>query len=41
MTLDLIITHLHQDCIEDCILRSKFDEDIRLILRIKLINNNQ
>ncbi len=37
----LIITHLHQDCIEDCILRSKFDKDIRLILRIKLINNNQ
>ncbi len=34
----LIITHLHQDCIEDCILRSEFDENIWLILRIKLIS---
>jgi hypothetical protein len=27
-SIQLIITHLHQDCIEDHILRSKFDEDI-------------
>ena len=34
----LIITHLHRDCIEDRILRSEFDEGIRLISRIKLIS---
>ncbi len=34
----LIITHLHQDCIEDCILKNKFDENIWLISRIKLIS---
>ncbi len=34
----LIITHLHWNCIEDCILRSKFNKDIWLILRIKLIS---
>ncbi len=34
----LIITHLHRDCIEDCILKNEFDEDIRLISRIKLIS---
>ncbi len=34
----LIITHLHQDCIEDCILKNKFNEDIQLISRIKLIS---
>jgi len=34
----LIITHLHQDCIEDCILKSEFDENIWLISRIKLIS---
>jgi len=34
----LIITHLHWDCIEDCILKDEFDEDIQLISRIKLIS---
>ncbi len=34
----LIITHLHQDCIENHILKNEFDEDIWLISRIKLIN---
>ncbi len=34
----LIITHLHWDCIEDCILKDEFDENIRLISRIKLIS---
>ncbi len=34
----LIITHLHQDCIEDCILKNEFDKNIQLISRIKLIN---
>ena len=34
----LIITHLHRDCIEDRILRNEFDENIRLISRIKLIS---
>ena len=34
----LIITYLHQDCIEDCILKNEFDEDIQLISRIKLIS---
>ncbi len=34
----LIITHLHWDCIKDCILKNEFDEDIQLISRIKLIS---
>ena len=34
----LIITHLHRDCIEDCILKNEFDKNIQLISRIKLIN---
>ncbi len=34
----LIITHLHWNCIEDCILKNEFDKDIWLILRIKLIS---
>ncbi len=34
----LIITHLHRDCIEDCILKNEFDKDIQLISRIKLIS---
>ncbi len=34
----LIITHLYRDCIKGRILRDQFNEDIRLILRIKLIS---
>ncbi len=34
----LIITHLHWNCIENCILKDEFDKDIQLISRIKLIS---